>query len=251
MYICGDFNIDLLKIETINSNQEYYNLMCSYGLLPQIIQPTRVVEHQSPSLIDNIFTNNLNDEITSGNIYLTLSEHFSQFISVKRNKIDYKSHVFIRDYSKFSSESFRDDISIQNWNNRFDNINDQFNDFYWRLDECVNRHAPMKKLSPGEIKLKSKPWITDNIKKMIKFRNKLFARKKRQPNNTSIVELFNKFRNKINREIIKSKKSYFTNYFKDCSNDIKKTWQGIRAIINIKNPIFPKIAQLNVKGRMI
>ena len=151
---CGDFNIDLLKIEAINSNQEYYNLMCSYGLLPQIIQPTRVVEHQSP-LIDNIFTNNLNDEITSGNIYLTLCGHFSQFISVKRNKIDYKSHVF-RDYSKFSSESFRDDISIQNWNNGFDNINDQFNDFYWRLDECINRHAPMKKLSPGEIKLKSK-----------------------------------------------------------------------------------------------
>ena len=73
---------------------------------------------------------------------------------------------------------------------------------------------------------------------------------KRQPNNTSIVELFNKFRNKINREIIKSKKSYFTNYFKGCSNDMKKTWQGIRAIINIKKTIFPKIAQLNVKGRI-
>ena len=152
-------------------------MLCSYGLLLQIIQPTRMVEHQSPSLIDNIFTNNMNDEITSGNIYLTLSEHFSQFISVKRNKIDYKSHVFIRDYSKFSSESFRDDISIQNWNNRFDNINHQFND-YWRLDECVNRHAPIKKLSPGE--LKSKPWITDNIAKMIKFTNKLFARKATQ-----------------------------------------------------------------------
>ena len=176
---CGDFKIDILKIETTNSNQEYYNLLCSYGLLPQIIQPTRVVEHQSPSLIDNIFTNNLNDEITSGNIYLTLSEHFPQFISVKRNKINYKSHVFIRDYSKFSSESFRDDISIQNWNNRFDNINHQFNDFYWRLDECVNRHAPIKKLSPEEIKLQSKPWITDNITKMIKFRNKLFSCKKK------------------------------------------------------------------------
>ena len=40
VYTCGDFNIDLLKIESINSNQEYYNLPCSYGLLPQIIQPT-------------------------------------------------------------------------------------------------------------------------------------------------------------------------------------------------------------------
>ena len=103
---------------------------------------------------------------------------------------------------------------FQDWNNKYGNINDQFNDFPWRLDECMNRHAPIKKLSLGEIKLKSKPWFTDKIKKMIKFRNKLFARKKRQPNNAT--ELFNKFRNRINREIIKSKKSYFTNYFKDC-----------------------------------
>ena len=74
--------------------------------------------------------------------------------------------------------------------------------------------------------------------------------KKRQPNNVDVTELFNKSRNRINREIIKSKKSYFTNYFKDCSNNIKKTWQGIRSIINIKNPTVPKIAQLNVKGRI-
>ena len=112
-------------------------------------------------------------------LYLTLSEHFSQFISIKREKIDYKSEsVFTRDYANFSSESFRDDISTQNWNNRYDNINDQFNDFHWRLDECINRHAPFKKLSPGEIKLKCKPWISNKITKMIKVRNKLFARKK-------------------------------------------------------------------------
>ena len=176
VYICSDFNIDLLKIGSINSNQEYYNLLCSYGLLPQVIQPTRVVENRFPSLIDNIFTNN----ITDGNIYLTLSEHFSQFISIKREKIDNKSEsVFTRDHANFSSESFRDDISIQNWNNRYDNINDQFNDFHWRLDECINRHAPFKKkLSPGEIKLKCKPGISNTITKMIKVRNKLFAWKK-------------------------------------------------------------------------
>ena len=251
VYICGDFNIDLLKIESINSNQEYYNLLCSYGLLPQIIQPTRVVENQSPSLIDNIFTNNISEEITGGNIYLTLSEHFFRFVSVKREKIDYKSKsVFTRDYANFSSESFQDDISIQNWNNRYDNINDQFNDFHWRLDECVNRHAPFKKLSPGEIKLKCKSWISSKITKMIKVRNKLFARKKRQPKNAGVCELFKKFRNRINREILKSKKDYFAKYFSDYSNNIKKTWQGIREIINIKNPTAPKIAQLTVNGRI-
>ena len=48
------------------------------------------MENQTPSLIDNIFCNNISDEIISGNIYLTLSEHFSQFASVKRDKLDIK-----------------------------------------------------------------------------------------------------------------------------------------------------------------
>ena len=34
---------------------------------------------------------------------------------------------------------------------------------------------------------------------------------------------------------LNQKNNYFANYFKDCSNNFKKTWQGIRSIINIKN----------------
>ena len=59
IYICGDFNIDLLKIESVSLYQEYYNLLCSFGLFPHIIQPTRIVENQTPSVIDNSFSNNL------------------------------------------------------------------------------------------------------------------------------------------------------------------------------------------------
>ena len=65
----------------------------------------------------------------------------------------------------------------------FNNVNDQFNDFYWKLEGCVERHAPVKELSTKEIKMKSKPWINPIITKLIRNRNKLFKRKKRQPNN--------------------------------------------------------------------
>ena len=63
--------------------------MCSYGTLPQIIQPTRVTPNTA-TIIDNIFTNNITDDIICGNILLTFSEHHSQFVSVNRGKIDYK-----------------------------------------------------------------------------------------------------------------------------------------------------------------
>ena len=75
-------------------------MICSYGFLPKITQPTRVTEYTS-SLIDNIFSNNIIDDTKSGNILLTLSEHFSQFVSVKRERLDYKNIIrFQHDYSK-------------------------------------------------------------------------------------------------------------------------------------------------------
>ena len=177
VYICGDFNLDLLKIDTDNFSQYFFNLLCSYGLLPHILQPMRVTEH-SATVLDNIFSNNIQDDIISGNILLTLSKHFSQFISVNRGKIDLKNiNIYQRDYSKFSNKSFRD-VSIQTWNYAHENIHQAFKDFYTKLEGSVSRHAPLKKLSPKEIKLKNKPWLSTDILKMIKIRNKLFARKK-------------------------------------------------------------------------
>ena len=82
-YVCGDFNLNLLKIESDHNCQHFFNLLSSYGFLPHILQPTRVTENTA-TVIDIIFSNNIQDNIESGNILLTLSEHFSQFISKKR-----------------------------------------------------------------------------------------------------------------------------------------------------------------------
>ena len=86
---------------------------------------------------------------------------------------------------------------------------------------------------------------------MIKIKNKLFERTKRQSSNENVKHLYNIFRNKVNRELKKSKKSYYTTYFEEHSNNFKKTWEGIRSIVNIKNSVNPKIAQLNINGTVI
>ena len=209
VYICGDFNFDLLKIDTDYFTQHFFNLLCSYGLLPLILQPTRVTE-SSATIIDNIFSNNIQDDIISGNLLLTFSEHFSQFITVIRAGEKFKKfkklNVYLRDYSKFSNESFREDVSIQNWDYTHENVHDLFKDFYSKLEGAVNRHAPLKKLSPKEIKVASKPWLNAEILKMIKIRNKVFNRKKRQPNNEICKRRYNLLRNQINRDLKKSKK---------------------------------------------
>ena len=43
-----------------------------------------------------------------------------------------------------------------------------FRIFIIKLQGCVDRHAPIKKLTPKEIKLVQKPWISKELNKMIK-----------------------------------------------------------------------------------
>ena len=178
IYLCGDFNSDLLKIDLLSIYLRFYDLLSRYGLVPFILLPTRI-SGNSASIIDNIFTNNTRNTIISGNIITDYSDHFSQFISVEKLKFDFKTNtIYKRDYTNFSEQSFRDDVSIQTFTKKFVNVNDHFVDFYFKLDGCVNRHAPLKKLTKKEIKLKQKPWLTSNILKMIAIKNKLFNRKK-------------------------------------------------------------------------
>ena len=56
VFVCGDFNIDLLKWKTHKLTFDFINEMFSYGLRPVIDKPTRVTQ-ECATLIDNIFTN--------------------------------------------------------------------------------------------------------------------------------------------------------------------------------------------------
>ena len=53
------------------------------------------------------------------------------------------------------------------------------------------------------------------------------------------------------RELRKSKKSYYNEFFKTNTNNIKKTWEGIRSIININKVKLPSISQIKVKDKII
>ena len=205
----GDFNIDLLKYDTNGKYADFLNAITSFGYLPTILHPTRITEFSS-TIIDNIFTNNLTQKSKSGNILIMFADHFSQFVTInKAIKKNNPPTTFYRDYSNFNKNSFIDDVSIQNWNSpNFTNTNEKFNDFLWRLEGCVDRHAPLKKLNKKQLSNRSKPWINDNILKLMRHRDKLLCKKKKNPTDINIKHAYNIFRNRTTREIRKAKKIY-------------------------------------------
>ena len=61
-------------------------IMYENMLHPCITQPTRIIEHQRPSNIDNIFINYSNAVPIYGNLITRISDHFPNFIVIKKGK---------------------------------------------------------------------------------------------------------------------------------------------------------------------
>ena len=234
VYVAGDFNIDLLKYESNNNFSDFYNLVTSNGFLPMITQPTRITEN-SKTLIDNIFSNVFTYDTESGNILIEIADHLTQFISVHSQNKSMPANDFYKRCSKNWNENlFMEDLSNINLANDSNDPNRKFEFLLSNLQKCVDKHMPLKKLTKKEIKMKSKPWITPRIVRKIKHRNSLFARKKLDPNNDHLKNVYNRFRNSVNREIKTSKKKYYNEYFENCKNNMKKTWIGIKDLITSK-----------------
>ena len=150
------------------------------------------------------------------------------------------------DYSKFDQERFLADFQSLNFdylNENHSDVNAKFNRFLANLDELVKKHAPLKKLSKKEIKLRNKPWINSRIQKMMRLRDKTLKNLRRKPD-AAVKLLYKQFRNRVAIEQKESKAKYFQNYFNVNSNNMKLLWTGIKSIISIKN------SQVNVINKL-
>ena len=78
-YLMGDFNINILNSESHDLTGQFVDIMSSNAFLPLITRPTRITT--SATLIDNIFTNNLDDIVHSvRGIYVTdISDYYPIF----------------------------------------------------------------------------------------------------------------------------------------------------------------------------
>ena len=78
IFLCGDFNIAILKHNSNRGIKYFMDTMYAIGLYPLIDRPTRI-SNQSFSLIDNIFTNVTNYNITSGILINDITDHLPVF----------------------------------------------------------------------------------------------------------------------------------------------------------------------------
>ena len=202
----------------------------------------------SSTIIDNIFANVCDQETVSGNILTQITDHFPQFLIVKNAGIAYKSLSYsYHDFSKLNVEKFQSDFANLDLTYLNDGqlvINSKFNRFLSNLDKLVKTHAPLKKLTKKEVKLRNKPWINSKIQKMMRIKDKLLKKLKRN-NDQPTRDLFKKFRNRIAIALKDSKANYYYNYFQTNSRNMKQLWSGIKSVINTR-----KSSNVNVTSKM-
>ena len=107
----GDYNLDPLKYSEYEYTQAFVDIMYSNNLIPTITKPTRP---KTRTLIDNIFTNNYQDNQKQerGIIYADLPDHFPIY-NISKN-------VNVADNSEcFNWERKKDRTSVQAFINTF------------------------------------------------------------------------------------------------------------------------------------
>ena len=112
LFVCGDFNIDLLKKCEHVGTTTFIDAKYSIGLYPLIDKPSGITQY-SATLIDNIFTNELTNQIISGLLINDISDHFP-ILSLTRsspNRLNSLNYKTIRKSSKESVDVFIEDLN--------------------------------------------------------------------------------------------------------------------------------------------
>ena len=93
------------------------------------------------------------------------------------------------------------------------------------------------------------PWMTKGLLKSCKVKSKLYLKYIKKPSQANKSK-FTAYRNLFKTLKTKSIQNYYATEFTKYSNDIKKTWNTIRSIINSK-PLDVGIETLSVDGHLI
>ena len=82
IFVCGDYNINLLSLNTDEHTGSYFDGILSSGFLPTITLPTRISERST--LIDNIFSNKQEKINFAGIIINEINDHQAVIVNINQ-----------------------------------------------------------------------------------------------------------------------------------------------------------------------
>ena len=263
LVVCGDSNINLLRLENWEKCQEYFDLLVSQHLFPSITHPTRFSKHRA-TLIDHIFCKEKSDMniLKSGIILTKISDHLPCFtvINTKKFKKCPPKFIQVSVNNADAVEKFKTEVISEIAQTHFDRslLNDP-NINYDKLDsiltKCKEKNLPTKKVRFDKYKHKVCDWITYGLMESIKKKDQLYVKLlKTNPRDTRYAEIeteLNEYQTIIQTCKRKLKINYYATKFKKREGNIRDTWRGINEVLNRRGKSSDYPTHLIDKGKII
>lgn len=253
-YLCGDFNIDLLKTNSHTPSMSFVDLMFSHGFLALINRPSRITS-VSNTLIDNIFVNDVTvcNNIYSGLLVSDISDHLPIFsicsLAIPRDTGQlYRSK---RSVNSANIDAFKQSLITHNWSfvvNR--DVNTAYRNFVIDFVSLFNKHCPLKRVCIKSKEL-NKPWFTNGLRNACLKKQHLYKDflKKRTKESEDRYKMY---KNKLINIMRKCERNYYVNAVKLYKDNVKQMWNVLNDVIRktkCNKSIYPK--EFVVNGQVI
>ena len=166
IFVCGDFNIDILKQDRHPSTKHFIDIIYSLGLYPLITKPTRITK-DTATLIDNIFTNAIDKRTVNGILINDITDHFPVFSLCDYGVIKKHTemHKCVREHTTDNLKYFVQYLGRDKWGDitSATNVNVAYDTFLSAFIKKYEKHCPLRKINKIHVN-KEKTWITVGIK---------------------------------------------------------------------------------------
>ena len=264
LVILGDFNADMLKVNTHLQTGCFFDNMQMYSLLPVISIPTRITD-SSATLIDNIFVNCSNHTLKSGVIYYDVSDHLPIITQINlrppRTKLPLASlhaegkrrPITPEKVENFNNSLLKKDL----WAKTYEILQDTgnadsamitFHDTYVSL---FRSHFPMEDVRRrrGRGATVRREWMTIGLVRSCRKKAKLLKKYKRT-NHHNDKKKYLSYLTVLKKILKNAERSFYADKFSLLTGNLKKTWSLITALLN-KKPISEALSVINVNGNTI
>ena len=168
-----------------------------------------------------------------------LSDHYVIYCNATNNSVTSPKQTYftIRDKSTFNADSYRDEMNtavydyLSNLGELTElNFDRTFDEFVSLVQNVMEKHAPLKRLSRKQQKLKSKPWITKEIYAMICRKNKMH-KSHYILGNEAMKQEYKSYSNKLTKIKALAKKEYYSAEIEKNKTNQRKTWELLRILL--------------------
>ena len=227
-YILGDMNCDVKCKSWSWHTRKFLDIMESYDCSQLIDRYTRITKNSSTA-VDLIFSNCKTKVSESGVVEVSVSDHYMIYCIIGKSKsdnIDNHKYKTGRSMKNFDQDSFKKDMVDINFDPLY-KIKDPeaaCSAFLSLITPIIDKHAPLKRT---RIKQKDSPWMTANIIKLMRKRDRLKQKAKNSKKDADWNK-YKKARNNVTTLIRQTKRDFISAHIESSVHDVKKVWKTLR-----------------------